>query len=187
MSRQLACFLLAAVCLTPATAFGQDAAAARIRAAIAQRPPAAGLLDSIVSDAGSLLMVTPRDAATEAIARKGLGYVAMLRMESALAETHLLRALELDAGDAEMSFWLGQITSIQKKANWRNIALFHYARAASYTGPGALAPEPRRNIMHHARKAFEKSFGTDEKAFADLLAASTKTALPPPDFTIAKP
>ena len=68
--------------------------------------------------------------------------------------------------------------------NWRSIALFHYARAASYTGPGALPESARAGILDFAHKAFTLSFSKDEKAFQALLAATATQALPPANFTI---
>ena len=63
-------------------------------------------------------------------------------------------------------------------------ALFQYARAAQFDGPGALPPATRTQLLDFFNKAYKGYKGNAEGA--DQLLAQAKTAALPPDgFTIA--
>lgn len=174
--------ILAALAV-PTFAFGQEE---RIRAALAAWPVSRELLPTLAADAQALLASGSRAPIAEALAHKALGCVALAERQYAVAEKHLTRALELHPYDGESSARLASVALAQKKGpNWRSIALFHYARAATYRGPGALPETARNGVMEFARKAFQTSFSTDEKAFQSLLAATATQALPPANFTIS--
>src|ERR1700681_1809813 len=62
-------------------------------------------------------------------------------------------------------------------------ALFYFARAATYEGPGALNPAGRQQVMGYVQRAYKGFHGSDE-GFNNLLAAAKAAALPPSGFHI---
>jgi len=59
-------------------------------------------------------------------------------------------------------------------------ALFYFARAATYEGPGALSAADRKNVMAYVQRAYKGFHGSDE-GFNNLIAAAKSSALPPPE------
>ena len=62
-------------------------------------------------------------------------------------------------------------------------ALYHFARAASYDGPGALPAEGRKQVDDYLTKAYT-GFHGDTSGLAELKAKAKGAAVPPADFKI---
>lgn len=62
-------------------------------------------------------------------------------------------------------------------------ALFYYARAASYDGPGALDAPTRQKVSDYTKKIYTQYHGSAE-GFDDLMAKAKATAVMPADFKI---
>ncbi len=73
-----------------------------------------------------------------------LGWVAMQRKDYPAAEKSLTEELKLNPADAEASYWLGTAILAQKQVERQASALYFFARAAAYEGPGALDPARRK-------------------------------------------
>src|SRR5881227_818381 len=74
----------------------------------------------------------------EAIAHKTLGWVAMQRKQPEAAETAIKKSLQMNPTDNRAGYWLGNVIRQERKAEKQSEALYDYARAAAYDGPGAL-------------------------------------------------
>lgn len=122
--------------------------------------------------------------AAEAMAHRTLGWVAMQRKENEPAEKAFAKSLELNPEQGEISYWLGMVILGQKKAERQSDALFHFARAAIYTGAGALSPQGRQQVDAYLTKAFRTYHGEDEAGLKDLHELAKSNAFPPADFKI---
>jgi len=133
---------------------------------------------------------TPADAwkqnkpQMDMLAHRTLGWVSMQRKNYPEAEQHLSEELKLNPNDAEASYWLGTVILAQKKIERQGDALFFFARAAAYDGPGALDPARRKQIEAYVEKAYTTYHGKDPQGFQQLLQSAKASAFPPPDFKI---
>lgn len=88
--------------------------------------------------------------------------------------------LKKDPTRTGINVWLGkQILEEAKKGHpeMQSDAIFHYARAASYTGPGCLPPNDRASMKNFVDKAYKTYHGSPEGE-DKLLAAAANQALP---------
>ena len=121
--------------------------------------------------------------ATEAMAHRTLGWVAMQRKDFAAAEKALTQTLQVNSEQGEVSYWLGQVILYQKKAERQVDALFHFARAATYTGAGALSPQGRQQVEAYLAKAYRAYHG-DESGLKEVHDLARANVFPPQGFTI---
>jgi hypothetical protein len=118
------------------------------------------------------------------LAHQALGWAAMQEKNNELAEQEFIKALEANAQAAQVSFWLGTVVQAQRNAEKNTLALFSFARAAAYDGPGALAPAGRQQVDAFLTKAYNNYHGEDAQGLAELKKLARTNALPPPDFKI---
>jgi len=83
----------------------------------------------------------------EAVAHKTLGWVAMQRKQPEQAEDEFKKALALNPADTEVSYWLGIVILLEHKADKQVEALYDYARAAAFDGPGATLTAAGRDAV----------------------------------------
>jgi tetratricopeptide (TPR) repeat protein len=121
--------------------------------------------------------------ATEAMAYRTLGWVAMQRKDFAAAEKAFTQTLQVNPEQGEVSYWLGQVILYQKKAERQVDALFHFARAATYTGAGALSPQGRQQVEAYLAKAYRTYHG-DESGLKEIHDLAKTNVFPPQGFTI---
>jgi len=119
----------------------------------------------------------------EKTAYRTLGWTAMQRNQYAEAEQDFLKALAIDPGDGEVSSWLGTVTLRQKTPEKQSAALYHFARAAVYDGPGALPEAARKQYLAYLEKTYTNFHGSRD-GLDQILAAAKTTPLPPADFRI---
>jgi hypothetical protein len=91
----------------------------------------------------------------------------------------VIARLKADPTRVNLNVWLGKEILAQAKEHpeKQSDAIFHYARAASYTGPGCLDPKARtqmKSFVDRAYKTFHGSADGEDK----LLAAAANQALP---------
>jgi len=122
-------------------------------------------------------------AATEAMAYRTLGWVVMQRKDFAAAEKAFTQTLQVNSEQGEVSYWLGQVILYQKKAERQIDALFHFARAATYTGAGALSPQGRQQVEAYLAKAYRTYHG-DESGLKEIHDLARASVFPPAGFTI---
>lgn len=118
-----------------------------------------------------------------ALAHKTLGWVAMQRKNWEQAETEFQKSLAVAPNAGEVSYWMGTVMIAQKKPEKSTAAIYHIARAASYTGPGALNPQGRQEVNKYLEKLYTQYHGSSN-GLAELRAQAQTQALPPPDFQI---
>ena len=126
---------------------------------------------------------TTAKAQTDAAAYTTLGWVAMARKNSDEAETNFKKSLAIDPKAAQVSYWLGTMLLGEKKPEKQSEALYDFARAAAYDGPGALNPDGRQKIDAYLTKVYTTLHG-DTSGLAELKALAKTTAVPPADFKI---
>lgn len=119
----------------------------------------------------------------EVLAYKNLGFIAMQRKNWDEAETNLQKALTLTPNDATVDFQMGTAIASEKKVDRIPGALFYFARAATYQGPGALTPAGQKAALDYVQKQYKNFHGGDE-GFNDLIAAAKANPTPPAGFTI---
>lgn len=119
----------------------------------------------------------------EKTAYRTLGWTAMQRNQYAESEQDFLKALAIDPGDGEVSSWLGTVTLRQKTPEKQSAALYHFARAAVYDGPGALPEAARKQYQAYLEKTYTNFHGSRD-GLDQILAAAKTNPLPPADFKI---
>jgi len=119
----------------------------------------------------------------EALAYKTAGWAAMVKKDNAGAKENFTKVLQLTPAAGEVSYWLGLMILGEKDPKTYPVGLFHVARAATYDGPGALAPQGRTQVNDYLVKAY-KGFHGDESGLEQIKAQAKANALPPPDFKI---
>jgi tetratricopeptide (TPR) repeat protein len=120
---------------------------------------------------------------TEAMAHTTLGWVVMQRKDNAKAEQEFTKSLQLNPASGQVSYWLGGAILAQKDPTKQVAALFHFARAAAYDGPGALAPAGRVEVRKYFEKVYTSYHGSKD-GLEDVLTAAKATGLPPAGFII---
>jgi hypothetical protein len=118
-----------------------------------------------------------------ATAHQTHGWTAIQRNEHVKAEQAFLKSLDANPNSAQVSYWLGQEVLAQADPNKNELALFSFARAAAYQGPGELTPQGRQQLNDYLVKVYTKYTGTEE-GLEDLKKMAMTRALPPPDLQI---
>ncbi len=107
------------------------------------------------------------------------GYVAWQQKDLPKAEAEFVKSLQQDPNQGQVSLWLWTIVAGQRKADKYPLALYEYARAANYDGPGALDPATRQKSKTDFEGIYVKFHGSNEGL--DALETQAKTAALPPD------
>lgn len=119
----------------------------------------------------------------EAIGHKTLGWVAMNRKQYEEAHKHFVEALTKNPAEAQCALWAGTCNVRTRKLERQGIALYFFARAAVYDGPGALPQQTRDQL----KATFEKNyvnFHGDTTGMAEMLAAAKSSAIPPAELKL---
>ncbi len=119
----------------------------------------------------------------ELLAHRNLGWIGMQRKNWDAAGTEFQKVLTMSPNDAQVDYWMGTVIVSQKKLETLPVAMFYFARAATYAGPGALPADMQKAALTYVQKQYKNFHGSDE-GFNDLLAAAKTNATPPAGFTI---
>jgi hypothetical protein len=115
-----------------------------------------------------------------------LGYIGVTEKDSAKAEAELLKTIQQDASNAQASYMLAGVLLAQQKdhPDKMPLAIFEYARAAVYDGPGSLDAATRKQVdTFLTTKAYPTYHGSAQGL--DQIKTQAKTnALPPGGFAI---
>lgn len=113
-----------------------------------------------------------------------LGYIGIEQKDSAKAQAELTKTLQMDPTNAQASYMLAGVLLAQQKEHPELMpeALFEYARAASYTGPNALAAPLQKNVGDFLTKAYTTYHGSAEGL--DQLKTLAKASALPGDLKI---
>jgi len=118
-------------------------------------------------------------------AQKTLGYIALERKNYEKAQAELTKALEMDSTQGQVSFWRATAVLAQNKTKpeLQPLALYDFARAAAYDGPGSLPAPDRKQLQDYLNKVYTQYHGSTEGL--DKLLASAKTQVnAPAGFTV---
>jgi hypothetical protein len=112
------------------------------------------------------------------------------RMPEAAAA--LARHLAAIPGDAEVSYWTGQIAyrqyekeaDLTARKHYLQVALFHLVRASIYDGPGALTPEQKTRLDTFVRAVYTQLSGSKDMVapLEEVRELARTRALPPANF-----
>lgn len=116
-------------------------------------------------------------------AHQTLGWVAMQRKQNETAEEHFETVLKLNPSSAQVSYWHGQVVLAQADPDKNTKAMFSFARAATYDGPGSLSPEGRQKVDEYVTQLYTKFAGTDE-GLAEMKAKAKTQPFPDEGFEI---
>jgi tetratricopeptide (TPR) repeat protein len=119
----------------------------------------------------------------EALAHTTLGWIAMQKKNWQAAEAEFQKTLQLNPNDGQVDSFLGTALASEKDPAKMPTALFYFARAATYEGPGALDAANRQKVIAYVQRAYKGFHGSDQ-GFNDLIAAAKSNPLPPADFHI---
>ena len=114
-----------------------------------------------------------------------LGYIGTTEKDTAKAETELTKTLQADPTNAQASYMLAGVLLGQQKEHPEKmqLALFEYARAASYEGPGALDANTRKSIDGFLAKAYNTYHGS-AMGLDQVKTLAKASAMPSADFKI---
>jgi hypothetical protein len=122
----------------------------------------------------------------EKFAQFTLGYIGVEEKDAAKAEAELIKDLQQDPTNAQASYMLATLLLGQQKEHPDKMpfALFEYARAAVYDGPGALDAKTRGSVDSFlSTKAYPTYHGSAE-GLPELKTLAKTNALPPADLKI---
>jgi hypothetical protein len=107
------------------------------------------------------------------------------RKDPVREEADLTAYLKKDPAHADTSYNLAGVILAQNKTQPQKqpIALYHFARAAAYTGPGALPAAAQRQALDYITKTYTAYHGSSQ-GLDQLLAMAKTNPFPPDDFTI---
>jgi hypothetical protein len=110
-----------------------------------------------------------------------LGYIGVEEKDSTKSEAELIKTLQTDPANAQASYMLATLLLGQQKDHPEKMpfALFEYARAAVYDGPGAMDAKTRGSVDNFlTTKAYPTYHGSAE-GLPELKTLAKTNALPP--------
>ncbi len=117
----------------------------------------------------------------QAIGHNALAWAALQSKDNAEAETQYQKSLQVNPNQGTISALYAKMLYNDKKFPE---ALFEYARAAQYSGPGpALSAASRTQLTDFFNKAYSDYHGSSDGA-SQVLAQAKTSALPPSGFSI---
>lgn len=117
--------------------------------------------------------------------QRTIGLIYLTRKDNARAEVELKKALDAGPTDSQVARWLADSLLAQQKDHPEKakFALYYYARAAAYDGPGSLPAASRQQIQVFLERAYKTYHGSDD-GFDQLLAKAKTSADPGADFKL---
>jgi len=137
-------------------------------------------LDSIAAE-----LKAPK-ADLEVQARRTLVFIYDSRKDPKATEDEILRIFKINPNSGNLSYKLGTaiLTNTKDKTPQRQIqALYHFARAANYTGGDALNDKGRQDLQAYLERQYTTYHGSKE-GLAELIDLAKKSAIPPTNLEI---
>jgi hypothetical protein len=120
-------------------------------------------------------------------AEQALIQIYTLRKDDRRAVDDLTRLIRRDPTLARASYQLGQsilrVVQAERRPEGQAAALYQFARAAAYEGPGGLPADQRQQILDYLTKAYLAFHGSSD-GLDQLLATAKTSPFPPANFTI---
>jgi tetratricopeptide (TPR) repeat protein len=113
-----------------------------------------------------------------------LAFVAAQRKQPEAAEEAYKQWLAVDPNNAFASYSLGNTILGEKKIERYPEMLYHYARAASLTGPGALPAQMQTQANNALTKVYNTFHGADPDGLKELRTLAITQPMPPAGFKI---
>ena len=112
------------------------------------------------------------------LAQNTIGFVAMTQKNNEKAEAEFTKSLQGNPNQGQISYWLGTVVLAQKNPAKQSAALWHFARAAAFDGPGSLPAANRAPVRTYLEKAYTGFHGSKE-GLDQLLNQAKASAFPP--------
>jgi hypothetical protein len=120
-------------------------------------------------------------------AQRALGWMAMQKKDFATAETEMVKSLNLEPNNSQVSYWLGSVLMNDARARkaYDKVpnALFAFARAGAHEGPGALPEAARKQALEYFERQYNQFHGGKD-GMEEVVALAKGAALPPAGFKI---
>ncbi len=113
-----------------------------------------------------------------------LAFVGLQRKQPEAAEDAYKKWLAVDPNAAFASYSLGNTILGEKKVERYPEMLYHWARAASLTGPGALPEQMRKQAENSLIKGYTTFHGPDDAGLKELRTLAVAQPVPPAGFKI---
>jgi hypothetical protein len=91
-----------------------------------------------------------------------LGWISMQQKAYEASEKEFTECLKANPNNGQVSYWLGTVILAQRNPDKQVAGLYHIARAASYSGPGAYAEPARKQAADYLTKAYTSYHGSTE-------------------------
>jgi len=117
-------------------------------------------------------------------AHKVVIFIALQRKQPEAAEQEYAKWLAQDPGQAQISYALGNTILSEKKQERYSEMLYHWGRAASLTGAGAMPEAQRMQVDAYFVKQYNAIHGPDEAGLKELRALAVSQPMPPSGFKI---
>jgi tetratricopeptide (TPR) repeat protein len=140
-------------------------------------------IDELKPESASAADWEKSKAQLQAPAYAALGWIGVQRKNNAAAEAAYLQSLRINPASPQVSYMLGTMIIGQRDLETYGKGLFHIARAASYTGEGALDAANRKSIEDYLVKRYATFHGTQE-GLDELRKLAASNAIPPDGFKI---
>jgi tetratricopeptide (TPR) repeat protein len=164
--------------------------------AVAGNPPAADAIDQ--GEKAAQTLVANLDAPppnftadqwktqrpqVEELADTTICWAELQKKNWAAAEDACQKSLKVNPNSGQVDYYLATAIASEKDVRKMPTALFYFARAATYDGPGALNPQGRQQVMDFVQRAY-KGFHGSNTDFDKLIAAAKAAPMPAADFSI---
>lgn len=113
----------------------------------------------------------------EILAHTTLGWIELQRKNWEGAQAEFQKSLQMNPNNGEVTYLMGTAITSEKKVEKMPLALFYFARAATYDGKDALNPDGRKQVLAYVQKAYKSYHGSDE-GFNDLIAKAKSSPSP---------
>jgi hypothetical protein len=143
---------------------------------------AQGLLDAPKPAAVPNEEVWKKTKAAEAYST--LAFIDLQKKQPEAAEEEYKKWLSVDPNNAFASYSLGNTILGEKKVERYPEMLYHWARAASLTGPGALPEQMRKQAEATLMKGYTTFHGSDDAGLKELRTLAVAQPMPPAGFKI---
>ncbi len=116
-------------------------------------------------------------------AQNALAWTAMQRKDWEKAEAEYTKVIQLQPTNLQATYTLATVIISQKKVDKLPLAIFHLARAANYTGPGALPDNNKKSIQTYFEKQYVNYHG-DKSDIDKVIAMAAATPMPTAEYKI---
>jgi hypothetical protein len=115
-----------------------------------------------------------------------LGYVGVEEKDNTKSEAELVKTLQADPTNAQASYMLATLLLGEQKDHPEKMpfALFEYARAATYDGPGAMDAKTRGTVDNFLTTKAYPTYHGNAQGLPELKTLAKASALPPDGFSI---